>query len=139
MYRFRLGKVTAVTNVCSVIVMTRNFVLTFQFLQNFVDFCIGKRITCIRSGGIDRLDGWRNKHGRPDSPPASLVMNFIFWLPDRSRISVDTVHASLPRSSYFSSPKRYQHAVFVFRRSLCFVSSHNIVQTNSVLLSCTSL
>ena len=45
--------------------------------------------------------------GRHNSPPASSVMDFVFRRSDCSRVSVDIVHPSLLRSSYFSSPRWY--------------------------------
>ena len=46
-------------------------------------------------------------YGRHNSPAASSVMDFIFCRSDGSRVSVDTVHPSLLRSSSFSSPRWY--------------------------------
>ena len=45
--------------------------------------------------------------GRHNSPPGSSVMDFIFRRSDGYRVSVDTVHPSLLRSSSFSYPRWY--------------------------------
>ena len=49
--------------------------------------------------------------GRPNSPPASSVMEFIVCCSDGSHESVDTVHPSLLRSSSFSSPMCTTHQI----------------------------
>ena len=71
-------------------------------------------------------------------PPASYVMDFIFWCSDSSHVSVDTVHTSLLRPSSYSFPRLYNlyaPRVFFFKPLLpnCGVAAEDTILLQSVL------
>ena len=63
-----------------------------HFVQSYVSSSSRSNVTVV----------WLRIH---NSPPSSSVMVFIFCCRDGSRVSVDTVHPSLLRSSSSSSPR----------------------------------